>query len=48
MAVEILTQGADVSTMEIRYAPQFTKEYNASICDTLGIEVPADYVAIGE
>jgi putative ABC transport system substrate-binding protein len=48
MAVEILTQGADISTMEIRYAPQFTKEYNAAICDTLGIEVPADYVAIGE
>ena len=48
MAAEILTEGADISTMEIRYAPQFTKEYNASICETLGITVPEDYVAIPE
>ena len=34
MAAEILTEGADISTMEVRYAPQFTKEYNASICET--------------
>ena len=32
MAAEILTEGADISTMEVRYAPQFTKEYNVSIC----------------
>ena len=48
MAAEILTEGADISTMEIRYAPQFTKEYNVSICETLGITVPEDYVAIPE
>ena len=48
MAVEILTEGADISTMEVRYAPQFTKEYNVSICETLGITVPEDYVAIPE
>ena len=48
MAYEILVNGADVSTMEIQYAPQFTKEYNASICETLGVTVPEDYVAIGE
>ncbi len=48
MAVEILTQGADISTMEIRYAPQFTKMYNASICEALGITVPEDYVAVSE
>ena len=48
MAAEILLDGADVSTMEIRYAPTFTKKFNTSICETLGIEVPADYVAIGE
>ena len=48
MAAEILTEGADISTMEVRYAPQFTKEYNASICETLGITVPEDYVAIPE
>jgi len=48
MAAEILTEGADVSAMEIRYAPQFTKEYNAAICEELGITVPEDYVAIPE
>ncbi|MDY4634632.1 MAG: ABC transporter substrate-binding protein [Candidatus Limivicinus sp.] len=48
MAAEILTEGADISTMEVRYAPQFTKEYNVSICETLGISVPEDYVAIPE
>ena len=46
MAAEILTEGADISTMEVRYAPQFTKEYNVSICETLGITVPEDYTAI--
>lgn len=48
MAAEILVDGADVSTMEVRYAPTFTKKFNASICDTLSIEVPEDYIAIGE
>ena len=48
MAAEILTEGADISTMEVRYAPQFTKEYNVSICETLGITIPEDYVAIPE
>ena len=47
MAVDILTGGADVSAMEVRFAPQFTKEYNAELCDLLGISVPDDYVAIG-
>ena len=48
MAAEILVDGADVSAMEIRYAPTFTKKFNSINCETLGIEVPADYVAIGE
>ena len=47
MAYEILANGADVSTMEIQYAPQFTKEYNAANCEALNISVPDDYVAIG-
>ena len=47
MAFDILTNGADVSTMEIAYAPVFTKMFNADICKTLGIEVPDDFVAIG-
>lgn len=46
MAYEILVNGADVSTMAIKYAPQVTKEYNVSICEELGITVPDDYVAI--
>ena len=48
MAAEILSEGADISTMEVRYAPQFTKEYNVSICETLGVTIPEDYVAIPE
>ena len=47
MAYEILVNGADVSAMEVQYAPQFTKEYNAAICEALQITVPEDYVAIG-
>jgi putative ABC transport system substrate-binding protein len=41
MACEILTNGADVSTMEVQYAPKFTKEYNATICKALGITPPS-------
>ena len=33
--------------MPVEYAPNFTKEYNAEICEELGITVPDDYVAIG-
>lgn len=47
MAYEILVNGADVSTMEIEFAPSVTKEYNAEICEALGITAPDDYVAIG-
>ncbi len=46
MAYEILVNGADVSTMEIAMAPQFTKKYCKANCDALGITPPADYVAI--
>ena len=46
MAVKILTGEADVSTMPVEYAPQVTKKYNAANCETLGITVPEDYVAI--
>ena len=47
MAVKILADGEDISTMPIEYAPKFTKEYNAEICEKLGVTVPDDYVAIG-
>ncbi len=46
MAYEILVNGADVTTMEVQYAPSFTKEYNAELCEILGVTVPDDYVAI--
>lgn len=46
MAYEILVNGADVSTMEIQYAPQFTKLYMADRAADLGIEIPEDYAAI--
>lgn len=47
MAYEILVNGADVSAMEVQYAPQFTKEYNGDICQALGITVPEGYSPIG-
>ncbi len=46
MAYDILVNGADISTMDIEYAPNVTKEYNASICEQLNITPPDDYVAI--
>ena len=48
MAAKILTGEADISEMPIEYAPQFTKKYNPTNCDALGLEVPDDYVAIEE
>lgn len=47
MAYEILVNGADPASMDIKYAPQVTKEYNADICTELGITPPEGYVAIG-
>ena len=47
MAYDILVNGKYISTMDIEYAPNVTKEYNADICSDLGITVPDDYVAIG-
>jgi putative ABC transport system substrate-binding protein len=46
MAYEILVNGADISAMEVQYAPNVTKQYNADICETLGITVPEDYTAL--
>lgn len=47
MAVEILEEGADPAAMEIAYAPEFVKKYDAERCEAFGIEVPEDYIAIG-
>lgn len=46
MAYEILVNGADVSTMEVKFAPNVTKKYNADICNELGITPPEGYEAI--
>ncbi len=48
MAYEILVEGKDIATMDVRYAPNITKEYNAKTCEEFGITVPDDYVAIEE
>lgn len=48
MAYDILVNGADITTMEVEYAPQVTKKYNAAICEQLQVTPPEGYVAIGE
>lgn len=48
MAVEILRNGADPSTMQIETATDLTKKYVPSRAQALGITVPSDYVAIEE
>ena len=46
MALEILLEGKDVSTMKIRLDESPVKKYNPVICQRLGITPPSDYVAI--
>ena len=46
MAVDILVNGADVSTMPIEYAPQFVKKYNPEIAESLGVAIPEGYEAL--
>ncbi len=48
MAYEVLVNGADVATMDVQFAPNVTKEYNAELAGLLGVEIPEDYVAIAE
>ncbi len=45
MAAEILANGADVSTMEIQYAP-FTGKYNAANCEAQVVDIPEGFEAI--
>ncbi len=45
-AYEILVNDADPATMEIGFATDLTKQYIASRCEALQIEVPADYEEI--
>lgn len=46
MAYEVLANGADISAMDIEFAPQVTKMYNEEICKELDIAVLDDYEAI--
>ena len=46
MAVKILRDGEDISTMKIGYAETQTPKYNSEICQALGITPLAGYVAI--
>lgn len=48
MAYEVLVNGADISTMAVQYAPKVTKEYNATLCEELGVDIPSGYEAIAE
>ena len=48
MAYEVLVNGKDIKTLEVKYAPNTTKKYNKSICEKLGISIPSDYTAIEE
>lgn len=48
MAVKILRDGADISTMAIEYAEKQTPKYNKEQCEALGITPLEGYVAIGE
>jgi putative ABC transport system substrate-binding protein len=46
MAYDILVNGADPATMQVQYAPTFTKKYNPDVAAALGISLSADYEAI--
>lgn len=46
MAAKILTGEADISTMPVEYAPNFTKKYNVENCEALGVAIPDGYEAI--
>lgn len=46
MAYDILEKGEDITKLEVKAAPKFTKEYNKDICKTLGLEIPDGYEAI--
>ena len=43
MAYDILVNGADITKMEVKAAPKFTKEYIANRADDLKVTVPDDY-----
>ncbi|MCR4600137.1 MAG: ABC transporter substrate-binding protein [Clostridia bacterium] len=46
MAYEILVNGADISKMEVQYAPNVTKLFMADRCTKLNIKVPEGYTEL--
>ena len=46
MAAKILKGEANIEDMAIEYFPAPVKKYNKEIAETLGIEIPEDYIAI--
>lgn len=48
MAYDVLVNGADVSTMEIAFAPKFAKKYNADIAAEMGVAIPEDYTPVAD
>lgn len=46
MAYEVLVNGADVSTMEVQFAPNTTYKFMADRAAKLGVTIPDNYVAI--
>ena len=42
-AAKILSGQADITTMPIEYAKEFTKLFNVNNCDLLNVDVPEDY-----
>lgn len=46
MAARILADGEDISKMPIEFASEYTKKYNKERCESLGIEVPDDYLPL--
>ena len=46
MAIKILKGEAKVGEMPVEAAPEATKKYNKTNCETLGVTVPEDYTAL--
>lgn len=46
MAAQILTGKADISSMPVSYAENFTPKFNAALCQALNVSVPESYVPI--
>ncbi len=46
MAYDILVNGTNPGEMEIQYAPEVKKLFNAANCEALGITVPEDYASL--